>query len=78
MPKHKFQPIFDYIDDRIDRLREDMATKNELRNVQITIDKILKEFQDWRAENKVMNHRMTRTEGWIGKAAVKIDLPFET
>jgi hypothetical protein len=86
MPKHKFQPIFDYIDDKIDHLkgelREEFVTKDEFRTtlhpLQKTMDKILKELVDWRIENKTANYRLTRAEGWIGQAAIKIDLPFET
>jgi hypothetical protein len=82
MPKHKFQPIFDYIDDKIDHLRIEFVTKDEFRNtmlpLQQTMDKILKELVDWRTENKTSNYRLTRAEGWTGKAATKINIPFET
>jgi hypothetical protein len=51
--------------------------KLSFNRLQNTVDRILKETLTIRQEMASMNHRLTKTENWIDKAAPKVGVPFE-
>lgn len=64
-------------DDRLQRIEETMATKNDISIILIALDQIAKSTNETNNEVKIIGHRTQRMEIWIEKAAVKIQIPYE-
>jgi len=78
MTQIDFSPVFNYIDKKLEELKEVFVTKEEFSRLQISVDSLVKRFDEHNAEIATLGHRSDRMEGWIGKAAPKVGIPYET
>ena len=76
MENINFQPVFDYIDQTEKRLKEELASKADLKHLQDTVDEIAKGFKDNDEKVKVVDAKAERIEHWVIEASKKIDLPY--
>jgi deoxyhypusine synthase len=79
-----FEEIKKLTEYQIEIFKDVFVTKDEFgemklsfNRLQNTVDRILKETLTIRQEMASMNHRLTKTENWIDKAAPKVGVPFE-
>ncbi len=77
-----FQPIFDYIDESHDRLKQELKSEiktefhQELGGLKTAIANIAAQLQTNLAEQKVAGHRLNRLEDWAGPVGEKVGLPI--
>lgn len=72
-----FQPIFDYIDQSINPLKEEIAElRDDVRLIKSTVAQILTDMKDYETDMLAGNYRTKRLENWAEPAGKKIDLPF--
>jgi hypothetical protein len=81
MENINFQPIFDYIDksqeDLEIRLKRDLASKEDVRKIQETLDSFAKDNKNFGQDLKVVENKASRLESWVLKAAEKTEIPYE-
>lgn len=77
MVEINYKPIFDYIDQTEKRLKEELASKADLKHLQDTVDGIAKNFKDNDEKVKVVEGKAERIEHWVIDAAKRIDLPYQ-
>jgi len=80
MENINFQPLFDYIDKAIDKVKEDLieklASKEDLRRLQRTIDSFAKNYKHYGENLKVVENKAQRVETWVISASGKIQVPY--
>jgi len=91
MPKQNFQPIYDYFDHefrlmhnyiehRFDEfrveMREAMATKDDVRRILELLDAATKRHNELDEEQIILKYKSGQMEGWVVRAAEKIELPY--
>ena len=75
--KINFQPIFDYIDEKVDPLAEDIKALNlRVDTLQTSIDGLAKMVRDFRDEHIVMHRRLEVLERWAQKVSQKTGVPL--
>jgi hypothetical protein len=72
-----FQPVFDYIDQKVVELKEDLASKEGVRNLQVSLDAYAKQSKDYYQEVTVLIAKVNRMEEWIRHASVKLELEYK-
>ena len=76
MQKIDFKPVFDYIEQAEIRLKEELASKADLKHLQDTMDGIAKNFKDNDEKVTIVEAKAERMEHWVIDVAKKIDLPY--
>lgn len=79
-----FSRIKELTDYQLEVYKDIFVTKEELKPLVVKVDLIynamdsmIKDNRAFRQEMASLNHRVTQTEHWIGKAGPKIGVPFE-
>lgn len=72
-----FQPIFDYIDDAKKDILAQVATKDDIKLLQNSMDVFAKQTKDYYQEVTVMVAKVSRMEAWIQKTANKIGIAYD-
>jgi hypothetical protein len=76
-----FQPIFDYIDEKITYLetglRSDIATKDDIQKILSAIDAFVTQSKDNSDSILVLEHKTEKLEHWTIAAAEKMDVPYK-
>ena len=81
MSDTNFQPIFDYIDKSKEDLKvellEVIATKEQIKNLQDSVDAFARESKNHKQEDVIHKAQTSRIEKWVITAAEKIEVPYE-
>ena len=77
MPNSNFQPIFDYIDQSIEGLKAQVASKSDIDRVITAIDGLAKQSKDHDDKIIILENKSEHFEHWAVKAGEKIDLPYK-
>jgi hypothetical protein len=74
-----FQPIFDYIDNSQNELKQDLVSLMDGRfdEVKTQIANLTHQVQRFNDESQVSKYRLDRLEGWAGKVGNKTNIPIE-
>ncbi|HKR10932.1 MAG TPA: hypothetical protein VJT15_02650 [Pyrinomonadaceae bacterium] len=70
-------PTKEELTQELNKLRTDVATKDELRVLTNSIDAYAKIAKDYFQEVTVMGTRISRMESWIQAAAVKLGVEYK-
>ena len=76
MSDTNFQPIFDYVDEKIDGLRAEMATKADIQTVLNAIDAFAKDSNNVKQEVVIAQAKTQQIEHWVIKASKKVEVPY--
>jgi predicted RNase H-like nuclease (RuvC/YqgF family) len=80
MENINFQPVFDYIDDKVDELKseltEELASKKDIQGLQTSIDNLAKQTLDNSKKVTLLDFKANRLEGWVMQAAEKTEIPY--
>ena len=73
-----FQPVFDYIDQAKNEIKEDILTevKAELGDVKTSIANLSSQVQKYHEEMLVSGHRIDRLEDWAKVVGEKVGVPI--
>lgn len=78
MTEINFQPIFDYIDEKVDPLEVKVTSlQTSFNNLQTTMDKLVKKDKNLDEEKIIANYRVTRLEQWAKPVGEKTQISFE-
>lgn len=78
MTQIDYQPIFDYIDNSINPIKEGVVEINDrLRNVETAVSNLVGENKAFREELLISNHRTSRLEMWAKPIGKKVKIPLE-
>jgi hypothetical protein len=81
MENINFQPVFDYIDQKVDELKTDLknelASKSDVNNIQISLDGYAKQSKDYYQEVTVLIAKVNRMEQWIQRVAEKVGVEYK-
>ena len=77
MSETNFQPIFDYIDDKITGLEEKMATKLDIQKVLDAVGSFAKSAKDKNEKLALLENKTERIEHWVMEAAEKTKVPYK-
>jgi hypothetical protein len=76
-----FQPVFDYIDEKLgeqsELLRSELALKEDVRRIQETLDSFATGYKNYGDNLKVVENKACRLETWALKVAEKTETPYE-
>lgn len=73
-----FQPLFEYLDAKFgEQDKQFTEIKASLNVLQTSVDSFAKTAKDTDEDDKATVHRLEEVEGWVGKAAVKVGVPFK-
>lgn len=74
-----FQPIFDYIDQNNQVLKEEIMVevRSELRGMKTNITNLVTEVKNIKDQLIISNHRTTRLEDWAKPVGDKVGIPIE-
>ncbi len=75
--KSKFQPIFDYIDDTKKEILAAVATKDDIKKLQDSVDSYAKQTKDYYQEVTVVIAKVNRMEAWIQSVSGKVGVKYE-
>ena len=76
MVEINYKPIFDYIDQTKKELKEELASKADLKRLQDTVDGIAKNFKNNDEKVIIVEAKSERIEHWVIDASKKINLPY--
>ncbi len=76
MSEINFKPIFDYIDDKIDGLKEEMATKKDIERVLDAVAAFGNQTKGNEDKSIVLEEKTGRIEKWVIQAAEKVEVPY--
>lgn len=77
MSDTNFQPIFDYIDQAISPLKDDIATiKVDLADVKTSVANLSAQVKKYHEEMLVSGHRIDRLEEWATQVGNKVGVPI--
>jgi hypothetical protein len=65
------------IDARLEKVEENMATKEDINRLRNSVDKYVKQNEDSEQEFSALSLKVNRHEGWIQKIAAKNKLKLE-
>lgn len=79
MTEINFQPVFDYLDEKLESHKEEIMTavRAELYDIKTNLANLAGEVKDFREEMKISNFRTTRLEEWAVPVGNKLNLPIE-
>ena len=81
MENINFQPVFDYIDNKVSELKTDLAStvasKEDIKNLQKHIDGLAKQTKEAGEKATVADAKANKVEKWVITAAEKINLPYK-
>jgi hypothetical protein len=81
MENINFQPVFDYIDktkeEIIGEIMGQVATKEDIRGLQSSIDGLAKQTKDNTEKVAGADAKASQLEGWVIQAAEKIEVPYK-
>ena len=67
MDNINFQPVFEYMDEKFDEVKQDIAeVKQDVRQLKISVDGIVKIVKNHSEEIVVINHRLDKLEAKVG------------
>jgi hypothetical protein len=72
-----FQPGFDYIDQKTIELKEELASKEDIKKLQISLDTYAKQSKDYYQEVTVLVAKVSRMENWIRQASTKLGIEYQ-
>lgn len=83
MDNINFKPIFDYIDQSTESLRQELkeglgglATKEDVKGLQTAISNLASQTLDNSNKVTLLDGKANRLEAWVIPAAKKIELPY--
>lgn len=72
-----FQPIFDYIDQAITPLREDIAAlQSDMTDLKGSVANLSAQVKKYHEEMLVSGHRIDRLEEWAKQVGSKVGVPI--
>lgn len=79
MTQINFQPIFDYIDQNNQVLKEEIMVevRAELRGINTRIDNLTGQVKKFNDEMLISGHRLDRLEHWAKPVGDKLNIPIE-
>ncbi len=79
MTETNFQPIFDYIDQAIEPLKEGLReiVREELRPINTRLTNLVGEVKKFNEEMTVSNFRTSRLEKWAKPVGDKVGIPLD-
>jgi|GEM_PF-2766411 len=73
-----FQPIFNYIDQAVIPIKEEIAElRADMRLVKTTVVNMAGDIKTLKEEMMGANYRIKRLEDWAGPVGRKVDIPIE-
>ncbi len=76
MDNINFQPIFDYIDNKIRELKEELPSKTDFQNLQNAVVDLAHRFDKVDQKSTVNDYRLNRVENWGLKLLKKQIFPM--
>ena len=77
MSEINFQPVFDYIDQSISPLKEDiLSLKNDMGDVKTSLANLSAQVKKYHEEMLVSGHRVDRLEEWAQRVGQKVGVPI--
>ncbi len=78
MADMNFQPIFDYIDQNSQKLKQDIMieVRGELSGMKISLANLSADVKGLREEMAVANHRVKRFEDWAEPVGKHLGMPI--
>jgi hypothetical protein len=76
MDNINFQPIFDYIDNTKKEILEQVASKQDIKDLQTSIDGLAKQTKDNSDKVVLLDAKAGRLEGWVLQAAETTEIPY--
>ena len=77
MSEINFKPIFDYIYEKHNEIKSEMATKADIGEVLSAIDGLAKLSKDNGDDNLVLEKKTERLEHWTIEASEQIKVPYK-
>ena len=72
-----FQPLFEYIDGKIDSLKEDQPSKADIVKLQNSVDTLANRFDRIEQGSVVLNSKVKHVEDWVIQAAEENKVPYQ-